>query len=218
MSFEYGDNEMAFKPDQNIDLSNDNNNNNNFSINPQENPPQSAEVGLTDFYKKSPNPSVSLTTVVLKLASLLCFLILDWFTSNEAFVMVVVILLDAMDFWYTKNISGRILVGLRWWNKYDSENQKEIWTFESKNEIKEPNIDRKTFWWSLYGFTVIWALLSVWELIRLNFMWCSLCIISLIISGVNTYGFFRCSKLQQKGAKLVAANLLGKYMKKKENQ
>ena len=128
--------------------------------------------------------------------------------------MIVVILLDAVDFWYTKNISGRILVGLRWWNRFDPETQHDIWTFESKNEIKEANIDRNTFWISLYGFTGAWIILFIWECVMFNFMWGFLCLISLSIAGINTYGFFRCSKLQQKGALFI----LKKYMIKNNNK
>ena len=167
---------------------------------------------LTDFYKKSAHPTVALTTIGLKLVALFCFLFLD-FLASDAFVMIIVILLDATDFWYTKNISGRILVGLRWWNKFNPDTQQDIWVFESKNEIKEANIDRKTFWLSLYGFTGAWIVLFIWECVMLNFMWGFLCLISLAITGTNTYGFFRCSKLQQKGA----VYLLKKYMKKKDN-
>ncbi|MBL1506050.1 DUF846 domain-containing protein, partial [Klebsiella pneumoniae] len=94
-------------------------------------------------------PQVALMTVSLKLLSIIFFLFFNIFTSNEALVMITVILLIAADFWYTKNISGRILVGLRWWNNYDVDTQEDKWIFESKNEIKEPNIDRKTFWFSL---------------------------------------------------------------------
>ena len=165
---------------------------------------------FTDFIKKSSNPSVVLTTVGLKVGSLFFFLFLNIFTSNEALVMIVVIILDAIDFWYTKNIAGRILVGLRWWSNYNPETQQEKWSFESKNEIKEANIDRNTFWFSLYGFTGIWLVLSIFECILFNFMWAFLCIISLAIAGTNTYGFFRCSKLQQKGAKIVLSRLFKK--------
>ena len=97
-------------------------------------------------------------TVLLKLLALIFFLFFNIFTSNEALVMIIVISLIAADFWYTKNISGRILVGLRWWNNYDANTQENTWRFESKNEIKEPNIDRKTFWFSLYGFAVSYFL------------------------------------------------------------
>jgi hypothetical protein len=36
----------------------------------------------------------------------------------------------ASDFWTVKNVTGRLLVGLRWWNniKDDGENE---WVFES---------------------------------------------------------------------------------------
>ncbi len=37
-------------------------------------------------------------------------------TSNFIFVAVVTILLLAADFWTVKNVTGRLLVGLRWWN------------------------------------------------------------------------------------------------------
>ena len=201
-------------------MSNNMNQNNLQQGNPQDQDQDQDQEGqqpkhqITDFIKKSAHPSVALITVGLKAASLFFFLFLNIFTSNEAFVMIVVIILDAVDFWFTKNISGRILVGLRWWNNYDPDTQQEKWTFESKNEIKEASIDRNTFWFSLYGFTAAWLVLFIWECILLSFMWAFLCVISLAIAGTNTYGFFRCSKLQQKGAKIVLANLF----KRKQNK
>lgn len=201
-----------FDGNQNIDLNGENNNpqyidpqqleNNNAMNNDLLGPEQIPKKNhkLTDFMRKSSNPSVALMTVALKAGALFFFMFLNIFTSNEAFVMIVVILFDAMDFWYTKNISGRILVGLRWWNTYNPDIQQEIWRFESKNEIKEANIDRSTFWISLYGFTGAWLVLFIWECVWFNFIWASLCLISLAIAGINTYGFFRCSKLQQQGA------------------
>ena len=208
-----------FDDNQNININADINNSEPNAIQGQNNllqgeaqPAQKKKYKITDFYRKSSNPSVALITVGLKLASLFFFLFLNIITS-EAFVMIVVILLDTADFWYTKNISGRILVGLRWWNKFDPETQQDIWTFESKNEIKEANIDRNTFWISLYGFTGAWLVLFIWECVMFNFMWGFLCLISLAIAGINTYGFFRCSKLQQKGALYI----LKKYVKKKND-
>ena len=198
-------------------MSNNMNQNNLQQGNPQDQDQdqegQQPKHQFTDFIKKSAHPSVALITVGLKAASLFFFLFLNIFTSNEAFVMIVVIILDAIDFWFTKNISGRILVGLRWWNNYDPDTQQEKWTFESKNEIKEASIDRNTFWLSLYGFTGAWLALFIWECVIFNFMWGFLCLICLAIAGTNTYGFFRCSKLQQKGAAII----LRKYMKNKNN-
>ena len=149
--------------------SNDNENNNNNQANVK-------KIKYDDFIKKSRSPQVALMTVLLKLLSIVFFLFFNIFTSNEALVMITVILLIAADFWYTKNISGRILVGLRWWNNYDADKQEDKWIFESKNEIKESNIDRKTFWFSLYGFAIIWLALFIWECIMFNFTWAFLCL------------------------------------------
>jgi len=42
-----------------------------------------------------------------------------------------VVLLLSMDFWTVKNITGRLMVGLRWWNYVDDDG-KSHWIFESK--------------------------------------------------------------------------------------
>ena len=208
-------NQDSFDNNQQIDINPNNMNQNNFvSNNDNENQNEPKKIKL-DFIKKSKSPQVALMTVLLKLLAIIFFLFFNIFTSNEALVMIIVISLIAADFWYTKNISGRILVGLRWWNNYDANTQENTWKFESKNEIKEPNIDRKTFWFSLYGFAGIWLILFIWECIMFNFTWAFLCLISLVISGTNVYGFFRCSKVQQQKAGVLAALILKKFGKKK---
>lgn len=94
------------------------------------------KVTLTNFYQKSSHPKISIALVCLKLGTFLTFLLLSIFVSNEAIVMLVNILLGASDFWFTKNIAGRKLVGLRWWNQIKPETNEEVWVYESKNESK----------------------------------------------------------------------------------
>lgn len=52
------------------------------------------------------------------------------FTDNFTLVFVVTILLLAFDFWTVKNVSGRLLVGLRWWNEIQEDGSNQ-WVFES---------------------------------------------------------------------------------------
>lgn len=54
------------------------------------------------------------------------------FTDNFTLVFVVTILLLAFDFWTVKNVSGRLLVGLRWWNEIQEDGTNK-WVFESAN-------------------------------------------------------------------------------------
>ena len=43
-----------------------------------------------------------------------------------------IILLLAIDFWVVKNVSGRLLAGLRWWNKVEQDGSSN-WLFESRS-------------------------------------------------------------------------------------
>lgn len=45
--------------------------------------------------------------------------------------MIVVILLS-LDFWTVRNVSGRVLVGLRFWNQVD-EDGTSFWVFEHRS-------------------------------------------------------------------------------------
>jgi hypothetical protein len=67
---------------------------------------------------------------------LFCTLFSDSFVLN----FVIIVLLLALDFWTVKNVSGRLLVGLRWWNHVDA-NGSSKWVFESA----------KVSFWFLHG-------------------------------------------------------------------
>ena len=45
------------------------------------------------------------------------------FVNNFVIIFVITVLLAALDFWVVKNVSGRILVGLRWWNEINDEGE-----------------------------------------------------------------------------------------------
>lgn len=53
------------------------------------------------------------------------------FTDSFITSFVFIVLLLSADFWTVKNITGRLLVGLRWWNYIDEEG-KSIWVYESR--------------------------------------------------------------------------------------
>ena len=55
---------------------------------------------------------------------------LGWVTNDNVIIFIVVLLLSALDFWAVKNITGRKLVGLRWWSGFKDDGTEE-WYFES---------------------------------------------------------------------------------------
>ena len=72
--------------------------------------------------------------VLLFQAGALAFYILSsLFFSSFVIIFVVTVFLAALDFWVVKNLSGRILVGLRWWNEIDDMGES-VWKFESLDQ------------------------------------------------------------------------------------
>lgn len=97
-------------------------------------------------------------------------------TSNFVMIFIITILLLAVDFYYLKNIAGRRLVGLRWWNEVDSATGDGRWVFESADpETREVNAtDKRFFWIALYAQPVLWILLAILALASLEFIWLTL--------------------------------------------
>ncbi|KAJ8623461.1 hypothetical protein MRB53_031990 [Persea americana] len=59
---------------------------------------------------------------------------------------------DLLDFWVVKNVSGRILVGLRWWNEINEQGES-VWKFECLDQESLARMNKKDswiFWWTLY--------------------------------------------------------------------
>ena len=59
------------------------------------------------------------------------YLFCGYVSSSFIASFVFIVLLLSADFWTVKNISGRLLVGLRWWN-YIDEDGKSQWVYESR--------------------------------------------------------------------------------------
>ena len=60
-------------------------------------------------------------------------MLLSNFFDDKHFIelFLVIILLLAFDFWTVKNVTGRLMVGLRWWNKVEEDGTSQ-WVFESR--------------------------------------------------------------------------------------
>ena len=125
------------------------------------------------------------------------FLFLGIFRISEALNFIFVVILNSLDFWFVKNVSGRILVGLRWWNEVKEDGSEE-WKFESSHEVRERSIDTTIFWMSLYIAPAFWAVFLFLELIGLKLMQFLACLIGFILTFSNTFGYYKYSNEQNK--------------------
>ena len=102
-------------------------------------------------------------------ASLLVYILGLWFTGNFILVFVLTVVLLSFDFYYLKNIAGRRLVGLRWWNEVNPQTGDSHWVFESADpETRTQNAtDRRFFWLALYAQPALWVLMGVVAIIKI---------------------------------------------------
>src|ERR1700753_97662 len=100
-------------------------------------------------------------------ASLLVYILGLWFTGNFILVFVLTVVLLSFDFYYLKNIAGRRLVGLRWWNEVNPQTGDSHWVFESSDpstKVINPT-DSRFFWLAMYGQPLLWMALALVALI-----------------------------------------------------
>jgi len=183
-----GDNSTAISSS----MQNTNNNNQQFSSNgPRD------SIDFTNFLQHATNPGIVLFTLLFKTLAVISFLLLGIFGVSDALIFIIVVILNAFDFWFVKNVSGRILVGLRWWNEVKDDGT-EVWIFESDHEKRATSIDTTLFWTSLYVAPCFWGVFLVIELIGLSLMWFLVCLISFVLTFSNTVGYYKCSGEQKK--------------------
>ncbi|KAI4119125.1 MAG: hypothetical protein LQ338_007327 [Usnochroma carphineum] len=134
-------------------------------------------------WRLSSHPITLLFFLGFRISSLFIYLFGSIFITNFILVFILTILLLAADFYYLKNIAGRRLVGLRWWNEVDTASGDSHWVFESQDrsgsvESGAPTqnaTDKRFFWLALYAQPALWVALAIVSVVRLqNPIWLSL--------------------------------------------
>eukprot|EP00164_Ancoracysta_twista_P003124 GFYU01004162.1.p1 GENE.GFYU01004162.1~~GFYU01004162.1.p1 ORF type:complete len:223 (+),score=55.68 GFYU01004162.1:28-669(+) len=145
--------------------------------------------------QKSSHPWIAFFHLFFRFLAIFFYVILGWiFSEDFVIVFILCVLLLAADFWTVKNISGRILVGLRWWNNIKDDGTSE-WVFEShEGENKYNDYDSRVFWWGLYGTPIIWGVLFIVALMKMNLGWLLVVVVALSLSCANVVGYFKCQK------------------------
>jgi len=173
------------------------------------------------------HPVVTFFHLLFRTVALIVYLLCGW--SQQSFIesFIAIILLLSLDFWTVKNITGRIMAGLRWWNTVTESGESE-WNFESskaEDQAKFSRAEIQIFWFGLVIFPVIWTCLLFTAFFSFKLKWVVLVVISLVLSGSNLFGYLRCrmgssmagaahNYVQQQ----VRANIFNMFKSNKQNQ
>ena len=120
----------------------------------------------------------------------------------------------SMDFWAVKNITGRLLVGLRWWNYVDDDG-KSHWVYEARKGAQKKKVtavEARIFWLSLVACEIIWIFLIFSTLLRLRFAWLMIVIVGTAMNGANLYGYIKCKYGANQKLSTVATGFLGRQL------
>ncbi|XP_070838135.1 Golgi apparatus membrane protein TVP23 homolog B [Chaetodon trifascialis] len=157
------------------------------------------------------HPLVSFFHLFFRTSAILVYLLCDIFSSRFIACMVTIILLLSCDFWTVKNVSGRLLVGLRWWNQVD-EDGKSHWIFESRkthNLNSASSAESRIFWLGLIVCPVFWVIFMFSTIFSFKIKWLAVVIMGSVLQWANLYGYVRCRVGGKSDLRNMAKNYLG---------
>lgn len=145
--------------------------------------------------RQSAHPTVAVVHVSFKLAPIASYLLIGLFTKMFVVQFVVTVTLLAFDFWIVKNLTGRLLVGLRWWHELAEDGITQKWRFETVQDRESLNVvDGRIFWWTLYICPIVWIILGVVCVLKMRISYLIMIVIALVLSAANIVGYYKCNK------------------------
>uniref|UniRef100_A0A1I8AL29 Golgi apparatus membrane protein TVP23 homolog n=1 Tax=Steinernema glaseri TaxID=37863 RepID=A0A1I8AL29_9BILA len=143
-------------------------------------------------FKSLRNPPIVVAHTGFRTAAILSYVFANLFFDSFIVQFLVILFLLSADFWFVKNVTGRLLVGLRWWNFVDGEGRNH-WKFEcSKEPERYDATERRIFWFALILGPALWFMLVVIAFLTFKWEWMVVAFLGFAMNGLNLYGYLRC--------------------------
>ena len=160
-----------------------------------------------------PHPIVCTLHILFKVIAVAMYLIV-WSFIDFMVGFIIIIICVAVDFWTTKNVTGRLLVGLRWWNEVD-EDGKSVWRFESLPDSEKTRLNQlegMIFWGAMAISPLFWVLCFIANFLKFppNIQYLTLVVIALLLNVVNLSGYIKCAKGARKKLKKIVVKKAAK--------
>ncbi|XP_034716944.1 Golgi apparatus membrane protein TVP23 homolog B [Etheostoma cragini] len=162
------------------------------------------------------HPVASFFHLFFRVSAIIVYLLCEIFSSSFIACMVTIILLLSCDFWTVKNITGRLLVSLRWWNQVDDDGQNH-WVFESRKgtgKQQAADSESRIFWIGLIVCPVLWVVFAFSTLFSFKIKWVPVVVMGVALQGANLYGYVRCKVGSRTSLKNMATNYFGRQFLK----
>ncbi|EDR22342.1 protein FAM18B, putative [Entamoeba dispar SAW760] len=147
--------------------------------------------------KGSRHPIIAGLHIGLKLIAIIVYALFFIFMDGYFVISFsICLLLTAVDFWITKNISGRLLVGLRWWNKVNEDGSSQ-WIFEAMEDhqkVRLSYIEMMIFWVTMIAAPLLWVGVCFLCFLGIRINYLGLAIICFVMQSMNFVGFALCAR------------------------
>ncbi|KAJ7132062.1 hypothetical protein C8R44DRAFT_871056 [Mycena epipterygia] len=166
-----------------------------------------AEAGIAGIFRQSAHPLALFFLFLFRTAAITVYLLSGFVTDNYVLSAVGVVVLLSMDFWNCRNVAGRTLVGLRFWNQVDEDGES-FWVFESRDPSRPANVvDSKQdvlgnrphsyafillmyrAQIAIYVFPLLWVALFIVSLLRFRLSFMPIVVLALVFNVTNAVGF-----------------------------
>eukprot|EP01053_Blabericola_migrator_P013025 Blabericola_migrator_1__13024@NODE_872_length_6202_cov_28_273513_g616_i0_p5_GENE_NODE_872_length_6202_cov_28_273513_g616_i0NODE_872_length_6202_cov_28_273513_g616_i0_p5_ORF_typecomplete_len193_score15_97DUF846/PF05832_12/1_8e37DUF3981/PF13139_6/3e03DUF3981/PF13139_6/0_12DUF3278/PF11683_8/4_9e03DUF3278/PF11683_8/0_44_NODE_872_length_6202_cov_28_273513_g616_i025579 len=152
-----------------------------------------AVVGVAPFLETARHPTICAIHIFTKILTLIFFCFSGIF-GDYIFSFVLTTLSLAIDFWLTKNVCGRKLVGMLWTTEVLEDGTSEFRYHRGTDEQVVNKTDKIVFWSALIIWPCLWMISSFFYLIQLRLDWVLLTTVGVVLGSANLIGFWRCSK------------------------
>jgi len=166
--------------------------------------------------KRFKHPLAAFFHVFFRALAIVFYFILNLVTDSFITGFIIIVLLLSFDFWVVKNISGRLLVGLRWWNFIDEDGNSQ-WRFEARKKKKGEQskivpVESRLFWLALTICPVLWVFLFVVALISFKLHNILIVLVALTLTSANLVGYIKCKKDAGSKVRNMAGTFLGRQL------
>ncbi|KAL3968117.1 DNA excision repair protein ERCC-4 [Sarotherodon galilaeus] len=162
------------------------------------------------------HPVAAFFHLFFRVSAIIVYLLAELISGSFIACMVTIILLLSCDFWTVKNITGRLMVGLRWWNQVDDDGQSH-WVFESRKgtgKQQASDSESRIFWLGLIVCPILWVIFVFSTLFSFRIKWMPVVIMGVVLQGANLYGYVRCKVGGKTSLKNMATNYFGRQFLK----
>ena len=171
--------------------------------------------------QEASHPIASMLHLSFKTIPCLCYMFMGFFGVKDVSVFIACLIIIALDFWLTKNIFGRYLVGLRWWTAgdfgVDVEEGQGLYFESWDGYYPNKTYDNHIFWWGLIAPLCFWGFYVIIGVISLSFFWGTLTLIASSQYYTNCHAFYKCRLDHQKKIEKITKQIEEERLKQKDN-